>query len=123
MANKQVMLIGLDPAVVDYERWPQLTAEKLLQGLNKDKETLEAEGYNVHQCFVDHGDTAEKTVTDALSEQSYDCILIGAGVRKDDAEFALFEKLVNVLHKKAPGASLCFNSGPTDSVDAVKRWT
>lgn len=123
MANKQVMLIGLDPTVVDYSRWPGLNAEKLEMGLNSDKQALESNGYSVSLCFVDHGQTAEKTVTDALAKMHYDCILIGAGVRKDEQEFALFENLVNVVHQHAPNARICFNTGPTDSVDAVKRWT
>ncbi|MGB5624906.1 MAG: hypothetical protein WBM61_04175 [Woeseiaceae bacterium] len=43
-------------------------------------------------------------------------------MRTDLEEFFLFEKLVNLLHEKAPGAKICFDTGPTDSVDAVKRW-
>jgi hypothetical protein len=31
--HKKVLLIGLDPAVVDYSRWPGLTPEKLEAGL------------------------------------------------------------------------------------------
>ena len=104
MVNKRVMLIGLDPAVVNYSRWPGLNAEKLEKGLNSDREALKSIGYSVDQCFVDHGETAEKTVTAALAEISYDCILIGAGVRKDEQEFPLFEKLVNVVHRHAPDA-------------------
>ena len=121
--NKRVMLIGLDPTVVDYSRWTGLNAEMLEKGLNSDKQALESSSYSVNLCFVDHGQTAEKTVADALAKMSYDCILIGAGVRKDENEFPLFEKLVNVVHQHAPDAKICFNTGPTDSVDAVKRWT
>ena len=70
------MLTGLDPTVVDYDRWPGLTAEKL-----------------------------------------------EAGVRMDTEEFRLFEKLINSVHEHAPGARICFNTGPTDSVGAVRCWT
>ena len=122
MANKRVLLIGLDPTVVDFSRWPGLDAEKLEKALNADKVTMESEGFDAKLCFVDHGQTAEKTVADALVEANYDCILIGAGVRKDEEEFLLFEKLVNVVHQQAPDARICFNTGPKDSVDAVKRW-
>ena len=84
---------------------------------------MESDDYSVTQCFVDHGETAEHTVCEALAKTDFDCILVGAGVRKDEAEFPLFEKLVNALHRRAPDATICFNTGPTDSVDAVKRWT
>jgi hypothetical protein len=57
-----------------------------------------------------------------LANTDFACILIGAGVRMDTEEFLLFEKLLNTVHEHAPGARICFNTGPTDSVDAVKRW-
>jgi hypothetical protein len=49
-------------------------------------------------------------------------VLIGAGVRTNPDEFALFETLVNLVHAKAPQARICFNTGFTDSVAAVQRW-
>lgn len=122
MSEKKVLLIGLDPGVVNYERWPGLTAEKLEAGLRRDEATLNDSGYSAEICFVDHGETAEQVVTAKLAETDFACILIGAGVRTDDEEFLLFEELINVVHLNAPTASICFNTGPTDSVDAVRRW-
>lgn len=122
MAAKNVLLIGLDPAVVNYERWPGLTAEKLEAGLRRDEAALNDSGYNARICFIDHGETAEEAVKARLAETEFACVLVGAGVRTDAEEFLLFEKLINVVHEHAPGARLCFNTGPTDSVDAVKRW-
>jgi hypothetical protein len=48
--------------------------------------------------------------------------MIGAGVRKIDRHFLLFERLVNVVHEHAPRAKLCFNTKPDDTAEAVKRW-
>ncbi|MEO1020805.1 MAG: hypothetical protein AAFY56_24475 [Pseudomonadota bacterium] len=123
MANKKkVLMIGLDPAVVDYSRWPGLTAEKLERGLRAEEQRLNGSGYDARVCFIDHGETAVATVSKALAETAFDCILIGAGVRTDPEEFRLFETLINVVHEQAPAAKLCFNTSPTDSVDAVQRW-
>ncbi len=122
MSNKRVLMIGLDPAVVNYDRWPGLTPEKLEAGLRRDEAALNDNGYAAEICFIDHGETAEATVKAKLAETDFDCVMIGAGVRTDTEEFLLFEKLVNVLHENAPAAKICFNTGPTDSVDAVKRW-
>jgi len=122
MGALNVLLIGLDPAVVDYDRWPGLTAEKLEAGLRRDEATLNDRGFNAQLCFVDHGATAAETVKAKLGETDFTCILIGAGVRTDNEEFLLFEKLINVVHEHAPAAKICFNTGPTDSVDAVERW-
>ncbi len=122
MSAKRILLIGLDPSVVNYERWPGLTAEKLEMGLRRDESTLNETGYNAEICFVDHGATAEDVVRSKLLETNFDCVLVGAGVRTDDEEFLLFEKLINVVHEYAPKARICFNTGPTDSVAAVQRW-
>ena len=121
--EKKVLLIGLDPTVVDYGKWPGLTPEKLEAALRADEKTLNDAGYSASICFIDHGETAEAIVREALAEDSYACILIGAGVRTDNDEFLLFEKLINVVHKAAPDSNICFNTGPTHSFDAVKRWT
>ena len=122
MSNKRVLMIGLDPAVVNYERWPGLTAEKLEAGLRRDEAALNDSGYAAEICFIDHGETAEEVVMAKLKETDFACVMIGAGVRTDTEEFLLFERLVNVFHTHAPSAKICFNTGPTDSVDAVKRW-
>ena len=58
----------------------------------------------------------------ALSEDACGVVLIGAGVRKDDDHFLLFERLVNSVHEHAPGARIAFNSGLTDTAAAVGRW-
>ena len=124
MSNaKRVLLIGLDPAVVDYSKYPGLTPEKLEGALRADEARLRAAGLEAAICFVDHGETAVATVTRALTDQPRDIVLIGAGVRCDPAEFLLFERLVNLVHEQAPkNAHICFNTGPTDTVDAVERW-
>ena len=118
----KVLLIGLDPAVVNYDKWPGLTAEKLLAVLRKDQATLNGQGYDATICFIDHGEKAEETIRAKLKETSFNCILIGAGVRTDPEEFLLFEKAINTVHEFAPQTRICFNTGPTDSVDAVRRW-
>ncbi len=120
--RKTVLLIGLDPTVVDYAKWPGLTPEKLRAALEGDAGRMNEEGFAVQLCFIDHGETAAATVEAALAKTAFDVILIGAGVRTDPAEFHLFEQLINVVHAKAPAARICFNTGPTNSLDAIKRW-
>jgi hypothetical protein len=120
--RKTVLLIGLDPAVVDYAKWPGLTPERLQAALEGDVGRLKEAGFAAEVCFIDHGETAAATVEAALAKTAFDVILIGAGVRTDRAELHLFEQLINVVQEKAPTARICFNTGPTDSLDAVKRW-
>ena len=48
--------------------------------------------------------------------------LIGAGVPANPSNFILFEKLISVVHEHAPRAKICFNTMPSDTAAAVKRW-
>ena len=120
--NKKLILIGWNPDVVDYSKYPGLNREKLLVALERDRDQLIALGYDAQLALIEKPETAPEQIIQLLSQARYDCVLIGAGVRKDDSCFELFETLVNVVHEHAPGAKICFNTGPTDSVDAVKRW-
>ena len=43
--TKKVALIGWDPDVVDYNKWPDLTAEKLMASLEADRSKLNELGY------------------------------------------------------------------------------
>ena len=120
--RKTVLMVGWNPDVVDYSRWPGLTAEKVRHALNADADRLNALGYAAELCFIHDGESAAREVAAALDQRAWDCVLIGAGVRKDETHFLVFEALVNTVHHLAPAAKICFNTGPTDSVDAVQRW-
>jgi hypothetical protein len=76
----------------------------------------------VQTCLTDFGETAEAVVQNQLKQKRFDCVLIGAGVRTNQTNFMLFEKLINVVHEHAPQAKLCFNQLPSDTAEAVKRW-
>ncbi len=125
VAKASVLLVGLDPDIVDYTKSPVpgLTAAKVRAAVEADTAKLEALGYSVKSLYVDDGKTAEAALTDALTSIRYDCIMIGAGLRIVPPYFLLFEKLINVVHQHAPPSTkLCFNSNPTDTAEAVKRW-
>lgn len=123
--RKSVLVIGLDPALIDFSKpgyAPGMDATKVLAGLKASENELTRLGYSVQMCLTDFGETAEAVVQSRLKQQQFDCILIGAGVRTNPSNFLLFEKLVNVVHQYAPQARLCFNTMPGDTAEAVKRW-
>jgi len=125
MARARVLLVGLDPDIVDYTKSPvpDLTAAKVRAAVEADSAKLETLGHSVKALYVDDGKSAETTLTDELTTSRYDCIMIGAGLRVVPPYFLLFEKLINVVHRHAPASTkLCFNSNPTDTAEAVKRW-
>jgi hypothetical protein len=121
-AKKNVLLIGSDPALGNYDAFPDLNAEKVLAAFQVDEEHLTSLGYDVQVCWIDHGETAEAVVKDQISNKQFHCILIGAGVRTLPSRFILFERLINVLHEQAPQAKICFNTNPSDTAEAVLRW-
>jgi hypothetical protein len=119
----KVLLVGLLPEVVDFRGFPGLTAEKLSATLAAQEAALRARGFDARWCLVDLGATAEEVVRAALiSEGPHEVVLVGAGVRTMPDHLLLFEKLLNAIHAHAPGAKLCFNTRPDDTVDAVLRW-
>lgn len=120
--QKKVLLIGLHPSVVDFSLFPGLDNEKLWAGLNASEAQLQELGYDAKWCLTDLGETAEAVVLERLQGNEYDCVLIGAGVRAMPQHFTLFEKLINLVHTYAPRAKLCFNTRPTDTTEAVRRW-
>lgn len=120
--SASVLLIGIIPELVDFSAFPGLDAEKVRAGIAAQIAQLNELGYDAQNIYVDLGETAEAELVTELSRRSYDCVVFGAGIRVPPPRLFLFEKLLNVVHQKAPGAAICFNSGPGDSVDAVKRW-
>lgn len=120
--KKSVLLIGWDPDFVDYSKWPGLTPEKLRKALELDRDKLNSIGYEAKLGLIENAETAPNTVVEYLKEKQCDCVLIGAGVRTIAEYFLLFEQLINTVNQHAPNSKICFNTGPTDSVQAVQRW-
>lgn len=122
MADKRVLAIGIEPAHVDYGAFPQLTPELVRSYIEAQLLRLRDLGYEVTSCLVDLGETAEASVTATLKDERFDCIVIGAGLREPKQRLLLFEKILNLVHRLAPDAAICFNTNPGDTVDAVQRW-
>ena len=116
-----VLALGLDPTFVALPNSPRLTPELVRAFIEAQMERLRSLGYMVESCLVDLGETAEAVTRDRLRAHSFDCVLIGAGLRAPE-HLLLFERLLNIVHAEAPGARICFNTTPADSAEAVRRW-
>ena len=122
MAKKKVLAIGIDPSFVDFSALPQFTPELFRQHIDSQVDRVRALGYDVTLCLIDLGDTAETVVADGLRAVAFDCVLIGAGLRPPPERLLLFEKVLNLVHRLAPTAAICFNTTPADTAEAVQRW-
>jgi hypothetical protein len=125
MAKKKVLFLGIDPKLIDVNLatttgWDANRVKAVAEEANSKLTEL---GYEVQNCLVDLGETAESVVSDTLSREKFECIMIGAGVRILPEHTVLFEKIINAIHQKAPPSSkICFNTNPSDTVEAVLRW-
>lgn len=126
MAKIKVFLIGIDPKLIDPNlstatEWDANRVRAAAQDANKRLVKL---GYELQSCLlVDPRGTDESVVSDTLSREKFDCIMVGAGVRVLSQNTILFEKIMNTIHQKAPPSSkICFNTNPADTVEAILRW-
>jgi hypothetical protein len=122
---KRVMLVGLDPATVDFSDPalpPGMSAEKIHAGVKVMLADMAGRGWQAENCFINPDETAVPTVERRLAEGRYDCVVIGAGVRLPPSRLVLFEALVNAIHRAAPGAAVAFNTRPEDTGAAAARW-
>lgn len=124
---KTVLLVGIDPSLIDFTSpefaaMPGITAEKVEMGIKNSIVQLNEIGYAAHLCWTDFGDTAIEKIKTYLQEKHFDCVVIGAGIRKPESHFILFEKAINVILECSPKSKICFNTNPMDTVVAVQRW-
>jgi hypothetical protein len=121
----RILLVGYDPEAVDYSDPalpPGVTAEKIRAGLEVAMKEFAARGWEADLGLIQPDETAGPTVERQLASASYDCVVIGAGVRLPPRRLTVFEAVINAIHKAAPGASIAFNTRPEDSADAAARW-
>jgi hypothetical protein len=84
-----------------------------LKAVELDIQIVEYSGCD-HQPAFDHLSRV------MLSQHSFDCIMIGAGIRALPQHMALFETIINAVYQKTPAARFCFNTNPGNTV--VQRW-
>jgi hypothetical protein len=122
MAKKSVLAIGIEPGFADPAAFPQFTSELVHSYIETQIERLRERGLAAESCLIDSGETAEAVATTALRSKHFDCVVIGAGLRQPAQHLLLFEKIINLVHRFAPGAKICFNTTPADTTKAVLRW-
>ena len=121
----RILLLGYDPDTVDFSDPalpPGMTVEKIRAGIAVALKQFAERGWEADLGFIPRDETAGPAVERLLASTSYDCIVIGAGVRLPPRGLALFEAVINAVHKAAPGAVIAFNTRPEDSADAAARW-
>ena len=122
---KRVLLVGLEPETVDFSDPtlpPGLNAEKIHGGIAIAMKQMTDRGWRPDLCLVRPDESASGTLERDLASTTYDCVVIGGGVRIPPRSLLLFEALINVVHRSAPHASIAFNTKPEDTGEAAARW-
>jgi hypothetical protein len=117
--NPYILVIGLDPYRVPGPWDPKPVADAIEIGMK----TLADRGFHPEACLVglDGSDDVEARVTVALRAQSWDCVVVGGGIRGPEEQLELFESIINLTRRHAPQAAIAFNHTPHDLADAAAR--
>ncbi len=113
-------MIGLDPHRVPGPWDPAPVAEAIAVGLGRFAEA----GIGVESCLLglDGSDELEAVVTRALDSRQWEVVVVGGGLRHVEGRPELFERIVNLVHRHAPGAAIAFSSAPGGTFEAAARW-
>jgi hypothetical protein len=117
-----VLAVGLDPAYADYSQMSALTPELIRAYIGQQTNRVRDLGFAVTDCLISPDEAGERALEAALRARSFDCVVIGAGLREPPHLQLFFERTVNAIHRLAPRANICFNTSPADTLEAVLRW-
>jgi hypothetical protein len=119
VSNLHVLVIGLDPYRVPGPWNPKPVADAIDIGMT----ALGDRGFYAEACLVglDGSDDVEARVTAALRARSWDCVVVGGGIRKPEEQLELFESIINLICRHAPQAAIAFNHTPHDLADAAAQ--
>jgi len=116
-AAARVLVIGLDPAKI--EGWDP---EPVQAAIARGQARFDDLGIEADYCLLALDENPEAAVVDALTRGDHACVVIGGGIRSHEPLLELFERVINLVRRHAPNASIAFNSSPEDCVDAALRW-
>jgi hypothetical protein len=121
----RVLFVGQDPATVDFSDPalpPGMSAEKIQAGIDLAAAKIAERGWIADLCMIPPDAAGIATLEKQLAGATYDCVVIGGGMRLPPKGLLLFEKVVNAVHKAAPSAAIAFNTGPENTAEAAARW-
>jgi hypothetical protein len=123
-SNKSVLIIGETPERNDFSdpAIPKgMTAEKIRDGLEKSLQDLRAKGRIARLVYLDDKESAPDQLKEALDWETFDVIVVGAGLRIVPKQTLMFEVVMNIVHAQAARARIAFNMAPDDSANAAER--
>jgi len=122
---KHVLFVGQKPETVDFSDPslpPGSNADKINAGIDIAKATMTERGWDGDLCMIAPDDSGIAMLAAQLAKATYDCVVVGGGLRLPPKSLPFFERVVNAIHKGAPKAAIAFNTRPQDTAEAAARW-
>jgi hypothetical protein len=120
-----VLFVGQAPDTVDFSDPslpPAFNAQEIQAGIDLAAAKIAERAWVGDICMIAPDASGIAVLGKQLAAATYDCVVIGAGMRLPPKGLVLFEKVVNAIHKAAPGAAIAFNTRPEDTAEAAARW-
>jgi len=124
MTMIRILFVGQKPETVDFSDPalpPGFDADKINAGIAVAVAKIKERGWEGDTCMISPDETAGPALEKQLLSAHFDCVVIGGGLRIPPKSLALFELVVNIVHKAAPRATIAFNTRPEDTADAAAR--
>ena len=121
----RVLFVGQQPETVDFSDPaipPGFDAKKIHAGISIAMAQMTKRGWQADSCMIPPDATAGPLLEKQLASATYDCVVVGGGLRLPPKSLWLFETVINAVHKAAPNAAIAFNTRPEDTAEAAARW-
>ena len=120
----RILFVGQKPETVDFSDPslpPGFDASKINAGIAVAVAKIKERGWEGDTCMITPDAAGSVMLEKALKSATYDCVVIGGGLRLPPKSLALFETVVNIIHRSAPNAAIAFNTRPEDTAEAAAR--
>ena len=114
----RILFVGQKPETVDFSEPslpPGFNAEKINAGIALGVSKIEDRGWQGDTCMITPDPAGSAKLESALKGVAYDCVVIGGGLRLPPKSLALFETVVNIIHKAAVLA--------TELIRGQRQWS
>src|SRR5450830_286416 len=97
---KKVLFVGQKPETVDFSDPalpPGFNAEKIHAGIVIAMTKMKERGWHADDCMISPDETGRLMLEKQLTSVSYDCVVIGGGIRLPPKSLPLLEMVVNTV--------------------------
>jgi hypothetical protein len=121
----RVLFVGQQPETVDFSDPaipPGFDAGKIHAGIAIALAKMAENGWQADPCMIAPDEAGRRALEKQLASTTYDCVVVGAGIRLPPKSLWLLETVINAIHKAAPNTPIAFNTRPEDTAEAAARW-